>query len=134
MADEAPSEFLLSATPGAAGDAKEAFGRILRDDAAALLDRVMVLMTELLESAEGLGVRAHAERIAIRVIRSSDSVRVEIRDEGTGMVLGGLRKVHGPASHGWSPHLLSRIADRWGLVSGAEGAWVWFELDVGRTE
>jgi hypothetical protein len=30
----------------------------------------------------------------------------------------------------WSPHLLSKVADRWGLVSGAEGAWVWFELDL----
>jgi hypothetical protein len=26
--------------------------------------------------------------------------------------------------------VLSRIADRWGLVSGDEGAWVWFELDL----
>jgi signal transduction histidine kinase len=132
MADDAPSEFLLAASPTATGDAKEAFGRILGDEATVLLDRIMVLITELLESAGG--ARANAGRIAIRVIQAGGSVRIEIRDEGNGVVLGGLREVHGPASHGWSPHLLSRIADRWGLVSGAEGAWVWFELDIARAE
>jgi signal transduction histidine kinase len=134
MVDGAPSEFLLSASASATGEAKEAFGRILDGEATALLDRIMVLITELLLSAGSIGAQADAGRMAIRIIQANSSVRIEIRDEGTGMVLGGLRKMHGPASHGWSPHLLSRIADRWGLVSGAEGAWVWFELDVARAE
>ena len=66
---------------------------------------------------------------SMKVISGPRSIRVEIKDAGTGAVLEGLRKHRRPASNGWSLHLLSRIADRWGLVSSAEGAWVWFELD-----
>jgi hypothetical protein len=78
----------------------------------------------------------------VKVLSTGRSVRVELRDEGSGVVLGGLRRHQGSGSPGqgsgslgqgslgWSPHLLSRIADRWGLVSGADGAWVWYELDL----
>ena len=66
----------------------------------------------------------------MKVIPAPRSVRIEITDAGSGVVLGGLRRPRHLASKGWSPHLLSRIADRWGLVSGAKGAWVWFELDL----
>jgi hypothetical protein len=70
------------------------------------------------------------DTVSVKVISGSRSVRVEIRDSGSGVVLGGLRRGRGPASREWSPHLLSKVAHRWGLVSGAEDAWVWFELDL----
>jgi hypothetical protein len=125
MNDGAPTEFLLSPGPSAEGDAIEAFRRILRGEAAVLLDRAMQPISELLAAGEG-------ERISVRVLSVARSVRVEIRDDGAGVVLGGLRSHGSPVSHGWSPHLLSRVADRWGSVSGADGAWVWFELDLPR--
>ena len=65
----------------------------------------------------------------MKVIAGPRWIRVEIKDAGTGAVLEGLRKHRQPASNEWSPHLLSRLSDRWGLVSTVEGAWVWFELD-----
>ena len=81
---------------------------------------------------EGPSVASEDGPVSIKVIPVYARCGSEIKDDGTGAILGGLRQHRRPASTGWSPDLLSRIADRWGLVSGAEGAWVWFELDLPR--
>jgi hypothetical protein len=128
MTDPAPAEFVLPVSPTAGVDAHEAFGRVLTGEAAVLQDRAMMLISGLLTSEEDRPLTG--EEIIVKVITFPDSVRIEIMDAGSGVVLGGLRKPRHLASKGWSPHLLSRIADRWGLVSGSEGAWVWFELDL----
>lgn len=129
------NEFSFTASPSAGVEAREAFERVLTGDSAALLDRAMLLISELLTTDEGARAIDRDDSLSVKVHSVERTVRVEIRDEGTGVVLGGLRRHQRPASRGWSPHLLSRIADRWGLVSGAESAWVWFELDLplGRT-
>ena len=132
MMDPAPNEFSLSASPTAEMDAKEAFGRVLTDETAPLRERAMLLISGLLTSEEGPSVASEDGSVSVKVISGPRSVRVEIKDDGTGAILGGLRQHRQPASTGWSPDLLSRIADRWGLVSGVEGAWVWFELDLPR--
>jgi hypothetical protein len=132
MMDRPSTEFRVSTGPSPEADAEEAFQRVLTGESAALLDRAMLLISELLASEEGSRSIGGGHGISLKVLSLARSVRVEVRDGGTGVVLGGLRKPHGPSSHGWSPHLLSRIADRWGLVSGADGAWVWFELDLPR--
>ena len=120
---------MLPVSPTAEVDAQQAFGRVLTGEAAALQDRAMLLISGLLTSEEDRPLSGD-EIIAVKVISSPRSVRIEITDAGSGVVLGGLRKPRHLDSKGWSPHLLSRIADRWGLVSGLEGAWVWFELDL----
>jgi hypothetical protein len=130
MVDGAPSEFLLSPSPAAGGDAREALIGILQGESAALLVRATQLIDELFTSLEELHAITDDDRISVKVLPADGSVRVEIRDHGTGAVLGGLRRLHGPTSQGWSPHLLSKVADRWGLVSSADGAWIWFELDL----
>ncbi len=130
MVDGTPSELLLSPSPSAPGDIREALAKSIPTDSAALLDRAMELIGELFASLGEVRTAGGDDHIALKVLPVDGSVRIEIRDHGTGAVLGGLRKVHRPSSHGWSPHLLSRVADRWGLVSSAEGAWIWFELDA----
>jgi hypothetical protein len=132
MIDPAPNEFSLSASPTAEVDAQEAFGRVLTDETEPLRERAMLLISGLLTSDEGPSVASGDGIVSVKVISGPRSIRVEIKDAGTGAVLGGLRRHRRPASRSWGPHLLSRIADRWGLVSGAEGAWVWFELDLPR--
>jgi hypothetical protein len=132
MIDRAPTEFSLSLSPSAENDAIDSFSRALGDEAAVLLDRAMLLINELLAIGVDPPAADAGRRLSVKVYSVDGSVRIEIRDDGTGVVLGGLRKQRGPASHGWSPHLLSRVADRWGLVSGEDGAWVWFELDLSR--
>jgi hypothetical protein len=131
MFDPFASEFSLSASPTVDIDAMQALGRVLTDEVAPLREPAMVLISALLTGEEGPSLSG-GERVSIKVISRTRSIRVEIRDSGTGIVLGGLRKQRGPASRDWSPHLLSKTADRWGLVSTAEGAWVWFELDLPR--
>ena len=130
MSDPEPTEFVLPVSPTAEIVAREEFGRVLTGDAASVRDRAMSLISGLLTSEDVPPAIRGEETIAVKVIPAPRSVRIEITDAGSGVVLGGLRRSRRPASRGWSPHLLSRIADRWGLVSGAEGAWVWFELDL----
>jgi hypothetical protein len=134
MTDQAVHEFALGSSPSAAAEAKDALSRAFTGESAAVLDRAMLLISELLVIEGGVGAIAADDGLSVKVLSSARSVRVEIRDQGTGIVLGGLRKHRQPASRGWSPHLLSRTADRWGLVSGVDGAWVWFELDLRRGE
>ena len=111
-------------------DAREVVGRVLTDEIAPLRDRVTTMLSGLLESGDTPPIIGEDEIVNVKVITGPRTVRVEITDSGSGVVLGGLRRQRGPASEDyWSPHLLSRTADRWGLVSGTEGAWVWFELD-----
>jgi hypothetical protein len=130
MADQAVHEFALTSGASAGTQAKDAFSHALTGESAALIDRAMLLISELVANEEGAGAISLNDSLSVKVLSFADSVRVEIRDQGTGVVLGGLRKHRRPASRGWSPHLLSRVADRWGLVSGVDGAWVWFELDL----
>jgi hypothetical protein len=130
MIHRAPDEFSLSATPTAEVDAQEAFGRVFTGERAPLRERAMVLISGLLTNDEGSPTTEGGHRVWVKVISGSRSVRVEIRDPRSGVVLGGLRRERSPTSRGWSPHLLSKVADRWGLVSDARGAWVWFELDL----
>ena len=141
MNDRASTEFHLSPGPAGEVDAKDAFGNVLTGASAVLLDRAMQLLSGLVAGEEGLRAGGDVDRISVKVLSTGRSVRVELRDEGSGVVLGGLRRHQGSGSLGrgsgsigWSPHLLSRIADRWGLVSGADGAWVWFELDLPQGE
>jgi hypothetical protein len=119
MTDPASREFSLSGSPTAEGEAQQAFDWVFTGDAAPLRDRAMQVVSGLLDSEEGPSVMSGDGIVSVKVISGSRSIRIEIRDAGTGIVLGGLRKARRPASRGWSPHLLSRIADRWGLVSSA---------------
>jgi hypothetical protein len=130
MVDGTSSEFLLSPGPSSARDAREALSKVIHGESAALLERAVQLIGELAASLEGLHATGGDDRISVKVLSAGGTARVEIKDHGTGTVLGGLRTPLHPSSHGWSPHLLSRVADRWGLVSSVDGAWVWFELEA----
>jgi hypothetical protein len=129
MVESAASEFVLTPRPSAPGEVREALAKSIPSEPAAQLDRAMELIGELFASLGDVRKTGGDDHIALKVLPVDGSVRIEIRDHGTGAVLNGLRKVQRPSSHGWSPHLLSRVADRWGLVSSADGAWIWFELD-----
>lgn len=130
MIDPASGQFSFPLSAMAGVDAREVVGQVLTEEIAPLRDRVTKLLSGLLESGGTPQLIAGDDIISVKVITGPRSVRVEITDSGSGVVLGGLRRQRGPASQGWSPHLLSRTADRWGLVSGTQGAWVWFELDL----
>jgi hypothetical protein len=102
MIHRAPDEFSLSPTPTAEVDAQEAFGRVFTGERAPLRERAMVLISGLLTIDEGSPTTEGGHRVSVKVISGSRSVRVEIRDPGSGVVLGGLRRERGPTSRGWS--------------------------------
>src|SRR4026207_524916 len=89
MMDPAPNEFSLSASPTAEMDAKEAFGRVLTDETAPLRERAMLLISGLLTSEEGPSVASEDGSVSVKVISGPRSVRVEIKDDGTGARRGG---------------------------------------------
>ena len=91
MIDPASSEFVLSASPTAEIDAQEAFGRVLTGETAPLRDRAMLLISGLLTSEEGPPITTADDVIAVKVISAPRSIRIEITDAGSGVVLGGLR-------------------------------------------
>ena len=104
------------------------FGALLARRSPDVRDRAVGLIEELLT---GSAIGEVHGTVDVRVLAEPGTVRIEVRDGGSGIVLGSLRR--GPDAStrgGWSPPLLSAMADRWGLVSGADGAWVWFELDT----
>jgi hypothetical protein len=130
MEDRSSGEFSLAPTLSAVADAKDAFVRFLEGETEAVRDRALLLISELVSRGAEARVAAADATIAVKVLSDHGIVRVELRDSGSGLVLGTLRRPSGSPSYGWSPHLLTKVADRWGLVSGDEGAWVWFELDL----
>ena len=114
-----------------ADTARQTLGGILPEGTEDLLDRCVLLLSELFS---GDGLPGGAQEIVVRVSAEEQTVRIEVRDTGSGVVLDALRRPSSTGRPGWSPHLLSAVADRWGLVSGDVGAWVWFEFDHARVE
>jgi hypothetical protein len=104
------------------------FAALLGERSPDVRDRAVELIEELLAVSD---VDDRAGRVDVRVLAEPGTIRIEVRDGGSGLVLGSLRRGPGASSRGgWSPPMLSAMADRWGLVSGSSGAWVWFELDT----
>jgi hypothetical protein len=125
---ERTRELTLARTRAGGADFRDALGGMLPDRASGLLDRSILLLSELFSRDTGLAGVAEGE-VAVRVGAGDGTVRIEVRDAGSGYVMDVLRQPSATGRPGWSPHLLSTVADRWGLVSGEGGAWVWFELD-----
>jgi hypothetical protein len=125
---ERTREFTLARTRAGEADVREALEEILPDRAPGLLDRTILLLSELFSRDRGFGGVAEGE-VAVKVGAGNGTVRIEVRDAGSGYVMDVLRQPSTTGRLGWSPHLLRTVADRWGLVSGEGGAWIWFELD-----
>ena len=121
MSDPSSTEFMLSVNPTAEVVAQEAFARALTGSAAGLRDRAMSLISGLLTSEDAPSAMTGDESIAVKVISGPSSIRIEIKDAGVGGRPGGPPETAPARIEGLEPHLLSRIADRWGLVSGSAG-------------
>ena len=128
MADPGSGEFTMPRTRSGEAEARETLGDIFPPGASGLLDRSMLLLSELFSGQREFGGGIDHD-VGVKVGTANGTVRVEVRDAGSGYVMDVLRQPSATGRRGWSPHLLSTVADRWGLVSGDAGAWVWFELD-----
>ena len=130
---EGSGEFTLTRMSADGSNVRDALGGIIPDGASGLLDRSILLLSELFSRDTGFGGTAQGE-VAVKVGAGDGTVRIEVRDAGSGYVMDVLRQPSSTGRQGWSPHLLSTLADRWGLVSSESGAWVWFELDYPEKE
>jgi hypothetical protein len=118
----------LSVAPTVADERRlnDALDQLLGGRFDPIRDRAALLVAELL--SQDVGMAPVGERLMIRVFADEETLRVEVHDDGHGAVVRRIRQAPNVARHGWNPRLLNRLADRWGLVSAHEGAWVWFEL------
>lgn len=95
------------------------------DDA---LDRLQLLVTELVTNSLKHGALADGDQITLDVYVDEDAVYAEVHDNGVGFTprqpdLDPLR------TSGWGLWLLDRLTTRWGIENTA-GTTAWFEMPV----
>jgi anti-sigma regulatory factor (Ser/Thr protein kinase) len=91
-----------------------------------LLDRLKLLVSELVTNAVVHVPPAKATAVELTVRAFPDSVSVEVADTGSGFEHW-LRRPSVRDS-GWGLFLVERLSDRWGVVQ-EEQTRVWFEID-----
>jgi nitrate/nitrite-specific signal transduction histidine kinase len=87
-------------------------------------DSVALLVSELVTNSVQ---HAAAEVIELNVFASSETVRVEVRDQGSGH---DAFAVSEPQQGGFGLYLVDKIADRWGVETRG-ATLIWFEIHVG---
>ena len=114
----------IAGGPDAPAEARSALRRFHPELPAELMQIVVLLASELVANA----VRhADSNSIAVRFSVASDSVRVEVADQGPGFDPRGAAREERDAG-GWGLRLVDELASRWGVVDG-QGSRVWFEID-----
>jgi anti-sigma regulatory factor (Ser/Thr protein kinase) len=98
----------------------------LSDLPPALLDRVRLLVSELVTNAVVHGPRTEDSAVQLTVHTSPKSLTVEVRDTGSGFQ----RRLLAPSvrGSGWGLFLVEKMSDRWG-VNGNDQTRVWFQID-----
>jgi anti-sigma regulatory factor (Ser/Thr protein kinase) len=93
-------------------------------------DDVLLLLTELVTNAVRHADVGPDRTVGVEFRQRSGTVRVAVRDEGTGFAREATR-FRRDESGGWGLFLVDRIADRWAVVPTATGTCVWFEIRYG---
>jgi anti-sigma regulatory factor (Ser/Thr protein kinase) len=88
---------------------------------------IRLLVSELVTNSVRHSSMAPADTVGLDVSVRGGTVRVEVRDSGTGFEP--RPRVAGQSkAGGWGLFLVERLADRWGVVSN-HFTRVWFEID-----
>jgi anti-sigma regulatory factor (Ser/Thr protein kinase) len=120
----------LRPTPGAVPDARSALESLGEKVSPQTLEDLRLLVSELVTNSvrhAGLGA---SQTIELKVKLSTDTVRVEVNDQGSGFEPAP-RTPDSDVESGWGLYLVSRLSDRWGVTSDGVTR-VWFELDRNR--
>lgn len=92
-----------------------------------LVDEGTLLTSELVANAIIHGRRGLVDRgLLLRLITTEDTVRIEVRDDSTGLPVVGEPSTD--RRSGWGMLLVERIAADWGVIDDGVGKWVWCEL------
>jgi anti-sigma regulatory factor (Ser/Thr protein kinase) len=123
----------LEREPGAAAEARRELERFEDDLDEVDLEISALLLSELVANSVRHAGEDAGPRVYLDITLTGDRLRVEVRDGGPGFVPvrrrpGDIRSLH------WGMELVSRLADRWQVVSGngSGETLVWFELDRGQ--
>jgi anti-sigma regulatory factor (Ser/Thr protein kinase) len=88
---------------------------------------VRLLVSELVTNSVRHSGSGPPESVGLDVAVDSDTIRVEVRDPGSGFEPRA-RDVDRNRPGGWGLYLVDRLADRWGVVRN-HFTRVWFEID-----
>jgi anti-sigma regulatory factor (Ser/Thr protein kinase) len=117
----------LPAAAESAAAAREALAPLAERMSEGELETVRLLVTELITNSVRHG-RPGELPVKVRVELTSEMLRVEVKDNGSGFEPPTQRTKSVESQSGWGLYLVERLAQRWG-VDGGDGTMVWFELD-----
>jgi anti-sigma regulatory factor (Ser/Thr protein kinase) len=116
----------LSPGPRAPAEARRSLGARLGRVDAELLEKLRLLVSELVSNSVRHAALEEDDHIRLSVWERGDRVRVEVTDPGDGFT----PPVPDPDPlnpSGWGLYLVDRLADRWGVATNGETR-VWFEV------
>jgi hypothetical protein len=114
-------------TPGSIPSGRHAIDRLANDLPPEVLDRIRVVVSELLGVSTRYADRRGAERIGMRIEITEDRARIEVSDLETHP-----DKEGEPVPSeilGLSLYLVDHLVDRWGVVP-TPGPLLWAEIDL----
>ena len=116
----------LPASSRAPGTARRLIERALTDTPLPVLDRVKLLVSELVTNAVLHGSRTKDSAVGLMVRAARSSITVEVTDTGSGFE----QRFRAPSvrDSGWGLSLVEQLSDRWGVIRNGETR-VWFEID-----
>jgi anti-sigma regulatory factor (Ser/Thr protein kinase) len=120
---------VIPATPVAPSEARAAIASIGHELPQGLVSDAALLVSELVTNSVRHAGGAPASRVRVRALASSDGLRVEVHDWGTGFSLDTDPTPSWRKGAGFGLYLVRRLAARWGIERG-ETMRVWFELDT----
>ncbi|CAN5760876.1 hypothetical protein BH18ACT17_BH18ACT17_01960 [soil metagenome] len=123
-----PQVLRLEATLEAPALARGTVDRFRERLPEASLEDARLLVSELVTNSVLHSATAPWQQIELVLSLEDGVFRVDVSDAGVGFA----HEPRTPESSnesGWGLHLVSRLADRWGVVDDS-GARVWFELDT----
>jgi anti-sigma regulatory factor (Ser/Thr protein kinase) len=92
--------------------------------------KLHLLVSEVLSNAVVHGSRRPTDSIALRVGLETGTIRVQVRDRGSGLAEMPRMRRGELRAQGWGLFLVDQLADRWGVGDGGTNE-LWFELDAG---
>jgi anti-sigma regulatory factor (Ser/Thr protein kinase) len=120
--------FHLPPRAQAARMGRQSVRRILAGTPKESLERVELLVSELVTNSVTHGALAAEQSVDLRVTYRPGLVRVEVVDPGAHFDPGQTPSPGGESR--WGLYLLNAMADRWGIERLEHGKSVWFEIDL----
>jgi len=118
---------LNSAAPGVARKAAETLARAVSDE---VLDRVRLVLSELVTNSVLHSGTREEEGVQVRIELTPLIVRIEVRDRGPGFDQADLPPDPDRIGN-WGLLLVQRVTDRWGLEHNNVNAMrTWAEIDL----